>query len=199
MKKRPEDAVGGEILGQSYTPPGRSGSFDVPSYDDIADLTVLFKRFANTAASYHEAGGTGVYVNKEADFTITDSDLSRTYVCTSDGLIMVTLPDPASLNEGAWFGLLQAGTGGVTVVGDPIEGVSTISAQFQGMRVAVHDDTWLCVPQSGVGGAVPPLEYNEDHKLTVHTASSNQVGLRNITVSTSAPTGGQDGDIWLVY
>jgi hypothetical protein len=29
--------------------------------------------------------------------------------------------------------------------------------------------------------------------------SSSSNGFRNITVSTSAPTGGSDGDIWFVY
>ena len=34
--------------------------------------------------------------------------------------------------------------------------------------------------------------------VMVGTASDKN-GARNITISTSAPTGGQDGDIWLVY
>jgi len=34
--------------------------------------------------------------------------------------------------------------------------------------------------------------------VVVGTASDKN-GARNITISTSAPTGGQDGDIWLVY
>lgn len=29
--------------------------------------------------------------------------------------------------------------------------------------------------------------------------NSSTKGLRNITTSTSAPTGGSDGDIWIVY
>lgn len=34
---------------------------------------------------------------------------------------------------------------------------------------------------------------------TVTTASTSSSVVRNITVSTSAPTGGNDGDVWLVY
>ena len=31
------------------------------------------------------------------------------------------------------------------------------------------------------------------------TVGSNSTGLRNITTSTSDPTGGSDGDIWIKY
>lgn len=34
---------------------------------------------------------------------------------------------------------------------------------------------------------------------TVTTASTSSSVVRNITVSTSTPTGGNDGDVWLVY
>ena len=34
---------------------------------------------------------------------------------------------------------------------------------------------------------------------TVSTASTGSTVVRNITLSTSAPSGGTDGDVWLVY
>ena len=34
--------------------------------------------------------------------------------------------------------------------------------------------------------------------VTSPTAAGS-IGVRNITVSTSAPSGGADGDVWLVY
>lgn len=40
--------------GHSYTPTGRQAVFDVPAYVDVADLRVLFSKFADTAAGYSE-------------------------------------------------------------------------------------------------------------------------------------------------
>lgn len=38
----------------AYTPAGRDNEFDVPDYPDTADLNVLFKLFADTAAGLIE-------------------------------------------------------------------------------------------------------------------------------------------------
>jgi hypothetical protein len=35
--------------------------------------------------------------------------------------------------------------------------------------------------------------------LVVSPTSAGSRGVRNITMSTSTPTGGSDGDVWLVY
>jgi hypothetical protein len=49
------------------------------------------------------------------------------------------------------------------------------------------------------GGGGPGTTYVSQTNGTVTTASTSQTVVRNITVSTSAPSGGMDGDVWLVY
>jgi len=53
---------------------------------------------------------------------------------------------------------------------------------------------------SGVASATAPLHYNSGNKnISLMYASSSQKGIRQITVSSSAPSGGSDGDVWLRY
>jgi hypothetical protein len=147
----------GVVVGQPYTPPGRTGTFDVPSYDDIADLQVLFKRFANTAASFTEAGG-GPFVDKTGDFTVDKSGLYKTYLCLSSTLMTVTVPDPATLTDGDRFNLIQGGTGKAEISGTNVVGLSQTAGQYQGVTATVHDGKWWCVPfGSSGGGATGPI------------------------------------------
>jgi hypothetical protein len=157
-KMAPEVAAErGVVVGQPYTPPGRTGTFDVPSYDDIADLQVLFKRFANTAASFTEAGG-GPFVDKTGDFTVDKSGLYKTYLCLSSTLMTVTVPDPATLTDGDRFNLIQGGTGKAEISGTNVVGLSQTAGQYQGVTATVHDGKWWCVPfGSSGGGATGPI------------------------------------------
>jgi hypothetical protein len=158
-KMAPEVAAErGVVVGQPYTPPGRTGTFDVPSYDDIADLQVLFKRFANTAASFTEAGG-GPFVDKTGDFTVEfKSGLYKTYLCLSSTLMTVTVPDPATLTDGDRFNLIQGGTGKAEISGTNVVGLSQTAGQYQGVTATVHDGKWWCVPfGSSGGGATGPI------------------------------------------
>jgi len=44
------------------------------------------------------------------------------------------------------------------------------------------------------------IALNADGSTTVESPIANgSVGVRNITISTSAPSGGSDGDVWLRY
>ena len=159
MKKRPEDAELGEVLGNPYSPPGRpDASFDIPSYDDIADLTVLFKRFANTAAAYNEAGGAGLgeLTNKTGDFDIDQSTVDASYLCLSENQITVSVGDPTDFKEGAHFYLVQGSTGTVKITGPTVRGMTETEAQYQGIQAVLHDAQWWCLPsgppgQPGIG------------------------------------------------
>ena len=56
----------------------------------------------------------------------------------------------------------------------------------------------------GIGTTSPsvPLDVNGSAQFTsasVTNASTSSSVVRNITLSTSAPTGGNDGDVWMVY
>jgi hypothetical protein len=147
----------GVVVGQPYTPPGRTGTFDVPSYDDIADLQVLFKRFANTAASYTEAGG-GPFVDKTDDFTVNSQGLYVTYLCLKATLLTITVPDPSTLADGARFNVIQGSTGKAQISGPNVVGLATTAGQYQGVTATVHDGKWWCVPfGSSGGGATGPI------------------------------------------
>jgi hypothetical protein len=55
-----------------------------------------------------------------------------------------------------------------------------------------------------VDGVTSAIQTQLDSKVekvngTVTTAATGSTVVRNITLSTSAPTGGMDGDVWLVY
>lgn len=152
MKKSPEAAAeAGELLGEPYTPPGRTAVFDVPAYDDVADLQVLFKRFANTCAAYSEAGG-GSWIDKTAAFTVASADLFKTFLCTWATVQQVTMPDPATFNEGDRITVIQGGVGKVQIAGTGVVGSAATGGQYQGLTVTVHDGKWWCVPFGSSGG-----------------------------------------------
>jgi hypothetical protein len=52
---------------------------------------------------------------------------------------------------------------------------------------------------SGLSWATPVSSYVSQTNGTVTTASTSSAVVRNIHVSTSTPTGGSDGDVWLKY
>jgi hypothetical protein len=154
----------GVILGEPYTPPGRLGSFDVPSYDDIADLNQLFKRFANTAASYTEAGGT--VVGKGADFLVAATDLGTIFMCEGEVLTSCTITKMFTLADGSRFSVVQLGSGAIEVRGADstivVRGRKTTPGQYQGLTVLYLGGVWWCVPfgASGGGGGGPVPIFN---------------------------------------
>ena len=188
MTKRPEDAELGEVLGNSYSPPGRpDANFDIPSYDDIADLTVLFKRFANTAASVNEAGGgagLGELTNKTGDFDIDQSTIDGSYLCLSENQITVNLGDPTAFKEGAHVYVVQGSTGTVKLSGPTARGMTETEAQYQGIQAVIHDGSWWCLPagpqgEPGIGLHIEGSYASYDEFIAAH------------------PTG-EPGDAWIV-
>lgn len=72
------------INGEGYSPAGRASIFDVPAYDDVADLNVLFKNFADTTASATGDTLTGAYtlngspiVTEGASQTLTNKSFAN--------------------------------------------------------------------------------------------------------------------------
>ena len=58
------------------------------------------------------------------------------------------------------------------------------------------------VPDAVVGAAVTSklsVGVVSSYQLYTNSATSSATGVRNITASTSAPSGGSDGDIWIKY
>ena len=178
-------------MGEPYTPPGRTAVFDVPAYDDIADLHELFKRFANTCAAYSEAGG-GQWVDKTAGFTVGAGDLFKTYLCTWTTVQQVTMPAASTGNEGDRITVIQGGTGKVQVAGADVVGTVSTGGQYQGLTVTLHDGKWWCVPFGSSGGGsgggpIPVTKVSADYTIAAKDAGSLIVvdtvnGNRKITV-----------------
>ena len=183
MKKRAEDADG-EILGEGYIPPGRTAVFDIPAYDDIADLHELFKRFANTAAGVTEAGLGGM-VDKTADFTVTTADLGKTFVCSNPDLLNITVGAASTFSEGARFNVVQAGTGKAQVNGSDVIGSFRTTGQYEGLTAVVHGGKWWCLPfgsSSGGGGGGGPIPIiNTAADLTIVDGNAGQLIACNTT------------------
>lgn len=55
------------------------------------------------------------------------------------------------------------------------------------------------IPKDGLARSKYDLEQVEKDNGKVTTADTDESVVRNITISTSSPTGGDDGDVWLVY
>ena len=185
-------AVEGTLLGEPYKPPDRTGTFDVPSYDDIADLNQLFKRFANTAVAnggdtmigtYNIAGS--LYVNgqplnpsdaytlvdRTASFAVAILDvLAQTrYMCSSAVDMTAAMPaDGSSLPDGARVTIVQAGKGKVIVTGLNVTGSEKTGGQYSTLEVMWHSGNWWCLSSGSGGGggtgtpSAPIIAFNGD-------------------------------------
>lgn len=163
-------------LRQPYQPPGRTGTFDVPSYDDVADLQALFKRFAVTCVANGGDEMIGTYnvvgnllvnglplnpsdayqvVDRSASFTVTRGEvLSQTrYVCNWAAESTVTMPsDISGFPEGARITIVQAGKGRVKVLGANVIGNVRTTGQYSTLEVMLHATVWWCLAGGGSGG-----------------------------------------------
>lgn len=183
----------GVVVGEPYTPTGRSGVFDVPSYDDVADLHELFKRFANTAAAANGDNLSGTYnftgkvfingqpidptdayltVDRAAGFNITKDDvLSQTrFMCNfSTDKVVGVLEDTTGIPDGARITIVQAGKGKVSIEGISVVGVNKTKNQYQLIEVMYHNKLWWCLASGGGGGggdgapAKPVATWNPDY------------------------------------
>lgn len=163
-------------VGTPYQPTGRPQAlFDVPSYDDIADLQALFKRFADTTLSLSGDVTSGVYafngdvivdgrkvgpnsgqvvVGRTSGFTVTIQDvwLSTVFFCqfTTNQTVTLPTPGPTDIADGQVFSIVALGTGDISLVGD-IVGPSVVRTQYSRLEVMWHDGRWWTAT-TGYGG-----------------------------------------------
>lgn len=181
-----------EVLGEPYTPPGRAAVFDVPSYDDVADLNALFKRFANTTAALSEvSGSTSVLVDKTSSFTVSDAEIKGKahFLCSSASPLTVTLPAPSSYAEGASVAVTQGGAGAVSLSG-VTAGTTSTSGAYQSLVAIVHGGKWWCLPFGSGSGPGPTPADLLPPTLTVATGGDKFVHLDWIPNPASAPATG---------
>lgn len=159
-RKRPAPVTGSVVSeGEPYSPPDRPAArFTVPSYDDVADFNVLFKRFADTSAAFSELPSTSL-LDRSGSFAVSVADVQAgsNFLCTSSSVITVTLPDPTSLAdslggvlaEGMRVSFVQGGAGKVTVSGPGVVGSVSTSAQYGALSATIHNGKWWCLPFGG--------------------------------------------------
>lgn len=171
-----EAALRGELLGEPYTPPNRPSVFDVPSYDDVADLHELFKRFANTSIAYGGDVVAGVYnftgslfvngrpvgpgggryvVDKTTGFTasIQDINVGVIYFCQFTSPQTVTLPTPtgSEVQDGQTISIVSLGKGQITIAGNVV-GATLIKTQNTKVDVMWHGGRWWAIASGSGGG-----------------------------------------------
>jgi len=166
-----------------YIPAGRTGRFDVPAYADMADLQILFKRFANTVAASRGDTLTGDYtltgdltmtgdlvvngmnistlpaVRRTGAFAVTQDEARArtTFICSWANATNVTVPSPAGLVDGARFTLIQIGAGAVGLSGTTVDGKSATVGQWQKLDVILSSNRWVSVDGPiGPAGAPGP-------------------------------------------
>ena len=183
----------GVVVGEPYTPPGPSrGTFDVPSYDDIADLQLLLKRFANTAVANGGDTMSGDYnvlgkffingrqidpsdayniVDKSAGFNVEVGEvLNQTrFMCNFATDDIIGMPsDTTNIPEGARITIVQTGKGKISIDGVNVVGTNKTKNQYQLVEVMYHAKLWWCLVGAGGGGgaegapAKPIAKWNTD-------------------------------------
>jgi len=180
----------GALVGEPYTPPNRPAVFDVPAYDDIADLQLLFKRFANTAVANGGDSFNGIYnltgklfinggeitardelivADRTSDFRVLNSeaDSHTRFMVFSDTDVICTVPDDiGGRRDGTIFSVVQTGTGKVIVFGEKVVGTLRTGGKFTTLEIMWHKGFWWCLSGGGSGGggdgtpATPELDIN---------------------------------------
>jgi|GEM_PF-2129582 len=195
MKKMSAEqaAEEGAPVGEPYTPPGPGrGTFDVPSYDDIADLQILFKRFGNTAIANGGDTMSGDYnvlgkffingrqidpsdayniLDKSAGFNVQVGEvLNQTrFMCNFATDNIIGMPtDTTGIPEGARITIVQVGKGKISIDGVNVVGTNKTKTQYQLVEVMFHANLWWCLVGGGGGGGTegapskPTAKWNAD-------------------------------------
>ena len=93
----------------------------------------------------------------------------------------------------------DGGTDEVLIAQTQVDGLATALSGKQAVVTGV-DDTEIGYLDGVTSGIQSQLDGKVDEvNGTVTTASTSSTVVRNITLSTSEPTGGADGDVWLAY
>jgi plastocyanin len=102
-------------------------------------------------------------------------------------------------------GLIHVSTTGVVTTGADAQGKTSGTLYWQLPSNISGDYGYLCsVHGSMIGTIKVNIVADQDSVVsktngTVTTASTSSTVVRNITLSTSEPSGGMDGDVWMVY
>jgi hypothetical protein len=135
-----------------------------------------------------------------------------------DGKFYVSTTAPASPTDGdAWFnsetgrmfirydsywietGVSVAGANGATGPSGVVAATAPITYNSSTQTVGINQ-SGLTLEQSQITGLSTSLSGKVNTvNGTVTTASTSSTVVRNITLSTSDPSGGTDGDVWLKY
>jgi hypothetical protein len=96
-----------------------------------------------------------------------------------------------------WTGTVWQGQG--TAIPGVVAATAPITYDDETQTVGITQ-SGITIEQSQVTGLSTSLAGKVDEvNGAVTTASTSATVVRNITLSTSEPTGGMDGDVWLVY
>ena len=163
-----------------------------------------------------EAGDFQTYIQNQAVMKFADSASRTTALGTAVAEGMVSyLADTNAIeyySGSAWVGVASDGditgvTAGTALTGGGTSGAVTLDVDLSAITIPasqLSDVTSTATELNYVDGVTSAIQTQLNGKVdetngAVTTASVASTVVRNITLSTSAPSGGSDGDVWLVY
>lgn len=167
---------------------GTTNQIDVSA--STGSVTLSLSNTAVTPATYGSASTVGV-VTVDAKGRVTAASDTTIAIAQSAVTDLTTdLAGKAPLNSPTFTGTVSA-----SAINISIADTSTAASHY--------------VVETGSDGVLRPKTLaNVQSEVVTNTTMQNNIvsptsagsnGIRKITMSTSAPTGGSDGDVWLVY
>lgn len=176
-------------------------SSGVPKVGTNNVLYVNSSDYTSLVNSINAASGTGGAAIPKAAFTATGDLIvgsgSSTYNTLSRGTSgQALIMNGTSVSWGTPTDTTKVSLSTVTAAGDLIVGTGNAAVTRLGIGA---NGTVLTSNGTTATWVSPTTSYVSQTNGTVSTASTSSGVVRNIYTSTSAPTGGNDGDIWVVY
>ena len=169
------------------------GLEDLTDFDVDTPVENQVLKFDGTAWINAAAGG-GIQASETPP---TDTEAFPLWFNTTEGRSYIYY-------DGFWVELTPSiagadGTDGVDGEPGVVAATAPLTYDAETQTVAI-DQSEIEIEESQVTGLSTSLSSKvEKTNGTVTTASTSSSVVRNITLSTSEPTGGIDGDVWLVY